>query len=83
MCIVKFDDVILDQEQVKQHLGELVRGTVVTTLNKFLDAEAGQFFNAARHEQTDALRDTRTGHCQRKLHTKAGDVTLNKTKLRH
>ena len=72
----------IDQDQITQHLGELVRGSVEETLNKLLDAEADQLCNAARYERTEARRDTRAGHYQRKLHTKAGEVTLNMPKLR-
>ncbi len=72
----------IDEEQIHQHLGNLVRGTVEETLNKLLDAEADQLCNAARYERTEARKDTRTGHYQRKLHTKAGEVTLNVPKLR-
>jgi putative transposase len=72
----------IDEEQIHQHLGELVRGTVEETLNQLLDAEADQLCNAARYERTDARRDMRAGHYQRKLHTKAGEVTLNMPKLR-
>ncbi len=72
----------IDEEQIHQHLGNLVRGTVEETLNKLLDAEADQLCNAARYERTDARKDTRAGHYQRKLHTKAGEVTLNVPKLR-
>ena len=37
----KLDKVIqIDEDQIQQHLGELVRGTVEETLNKLLDAEA-------------------------------------------
>ena len=53
----KFNKVIkMDEEKIHQHLGELVRGTVEETLNKLLDAEADQLFNAARYERTDAKR---------------------------
>ena len=72
----------IDEEQIQEHLGNLVRGTVEETLNKLLDAEAEQLCNAARYERTDARKDTRAGHYQRKLHTKAGEVTLNMPKLR-
>jgi transposase-like protein len=72
----------IDESQIQQHLGELVRGTVEETLNKLLDAEADQLCNAARYERTDARRDMRAGHYKRKLHTKAGEVTLNVPKLR-
>ena len=33
----------IDETQIRDHLGELVRGTVEATLNKLLDAEADQF----------------------------------------
>jgi transposase-like protein len=72
----------IDEDQIQQHLGELVRGTVEETLNKLLDAEADQLCNAARYERTEARTDQRAGHYQRKLHTKAGEVTLNMPKLR-
>jgi len=72
----------IDEDQIREHLGNLVRGTVEETLNKLLDAEADQLCNAARYERTEARKDTRAGHYQRKLHTKAGEVTLNVPKLR-
>jgi putative transposase len=71
----------IDEDQIQQHLGDLVRGTVEETLNKLLDAEADQLCNAARYERTEGRKDTRAGHYQRKLHTKAGEVTLNVPKL--
>jgi transposase-like protein len=72
----------IDEEKIHQHLGELVRGTVEETLNKLLDAEADQLCNAARYERTEARKDTRAGHYQRSLHTKAGEVSLRVPKLR-
>lgn len=72
----------IDEDQIQQHLGELVRGTVEETLNKLLDAEADQLCNASRYERTEARTDQRAGHYQRKLHTKAGEVTLKMPKLR-
>jgi putative transposase len=35
----------LDENQIQEHPGELVRGTVKETLNKLLDAEADQLFS--------------------------------------
>ena len=72
----------IDENQIREHLGDLVRGSVEETLNKLLDAEADQLCNAARYERTEARQDTRAGHYKRKLHTKAGEVTLNVPKLR-
>lgn len=37
----------IDENQIREHLGELVRGTVEETLNNFLDAEADQPCNGA------------------------------------
>lgn len=72
----------IDEDQIREHLGELVRGSVEETLNQLLDAEADQFCNAARYERSAARQDTRAGHYKRNLHTKAGEVTLNVPKLR-
>jgi transposase-like protein len=72
----------IDEDQIQQHLGELVRGTVEETLNKLLDAEADQLCNAARYERTEARKNTRAGYYNRRLQTKAGEVKLNVPKLR-
>ena len=66
----------IDEERIKDHLGRIVRGTVEETLNALLDAEADRLCNAKRYERTEARRDTRAGSYQRKLHTRAGEVTL-------
>ncbi len=79
----KLSNVIkIDEGQVRQHLGEMVRSTVEETLNGLLDAEADQLCNAQRYEHTEARTDQRAGHDQRKLHTKAGEVALKIPKLR-
>jgi transposase-like protein len=52
------------------------------TLNALLDAEADRLCNAKRCERTEARRDTRAGHYERKLQTKAGEVKLRIPKLR-
>ena len=72
----------IDEARIRDHLGELVRGSVEETLNAMLEAEADQLCNAARYERTQARRDTRAGAYERKLHTKAGEVTLKVPKLR-
>jgi transposase-like protein len=72
----------IDQEQVKNHLGEIVRSTVEETLNGLLDAEADRLCNAKRYERTADRQDNRAGNYQRQLETKAGKVTLNVPKLR-
>jgi len=46
----------IDEEQIQQHLANLVRGTVKEALNRLLDAEAGQLCNAARCERTEVRK---------------------------
>jgi putative transposase len=72
----------IDEERIKDHLGRIVRGTVEDTLNALLDAEADRLCNAKRYERTEGRRDMRAGQYQRKLHTRAGEVTLRVPKLR-
>ena len=66
----------IDDERIKNHLDRLVRGTVEETLNMLLDAEADRLCNAQRYERSEARRDTRAGHYERNLQTKAGEVRL-------
>lgn len=72
----------IDEARIQSHLDQVVRGTVEETLNAMLDAEADALCQAQRYEHTEARRDRRAGHYQRKLHTKAGEVTLKVPKLR-
>jgi transposase-like protein len=72
----------IDDEQIKGHLDRVVRGTVEETLNALLESEADRLCNAQRYERTEARRDTRAGHYERNLETKAGEVTLKVPKLR-
>lgn len=72
----------IDQRKLQDHLGQIVRGTVEDTLNAMLDAEADALCGAGRYERSPDRRDTRAGHYERKLHTKAGEVTVKVPKLR-
>lgn len=72
----------IDEARIRDHLGEMVRGTVEETLNAMLDAEADRLCGAARYERSEARQDTRAGSYERTLHTKAGDVSLKIPKLR-
>jgi len=72
----------IDDKTIKDHLGELVRGTVEETLNGMLDAEADRLCKAGKHERSPARQDYRAGYYQRNLTTKAGAVKLNVPKLR-
>ena len=72
----------IDEGKIRDHLGEMVRGTVEETLNALLEAEADQLCGAKRYERTETRRDTRAGHYPRRLQTKAGEVELKMPKLR-
>jgi putative transposase len=72
----------IDDERIKNHLDRIVRGSVEETLNALLEAEADRLCNAQRYERTEVRRDTRAGHYERKLQTKAGEVRLKVPKLR-
>jgi transposase-like protein len=61
---------------------EVVRSSVEETLNGLLDAEADEICRAQRYERSADRQDTRAGHYERKLETKAGEVTLKVPKLR-
>src|ERR1700745_3860563 len=74
--------ITMDDERIKSHLDRVVRGSVEETLNALLDAEADRLCNAQRYERSEARRDTRAGHYERRLHTKAGEVRLKVPKLR-
>ena len=62
----------IDEARIRDHLGEMVRGTVEETLNAMLDAEADQLCGASRYERSEARQDTRAGSYERTLQTSAG-----------
>src|SRR6266550_6506669 len=72
----------IDEARIRDHLGEMVRGTVEETLNAMLDAEADQLCGAGRYERSEARQDTRAGSYERTLQTSAGEVSLKVPKLR-
>jgi transposase-like protein len=74
--------ITIDDDRIKDHLDRVVRGSVEETLNALLDAEADRLCNARRYERSEARRDTRAGHYERSLQTKAGEVRLKVPKLR-
>src|SRR5207247_10722727 len=74
--------ITIDDQRMKSHLDRVVRGSVEETLNALLDAEADRLWNAQRYERSEAGRDTRAGHYERNLQTKAGEVRLKIPKLR-
>ncbi len=72
----------VNEGEVQEHLGELVRKSVEETLNGLLDAEADQLCGAGRYERSPDRVDTRAGSYTRGLQTSAGEVELKVPKLR-
>src|SRR6201987_3125177 len=72
----------IDEARIRDHVGEMVRGTVEETLNAMRDAEADQLCGAGRYERSQARQDTRAGSYDRTLQTSAGEVNLKVPKLR-
>src|SRR5579863_6229266 len=72
----------VDDQRLRGHIDEAVRSSVEETLNALLEAEADQICRAQRYERSADRRDTRAGHYERKLETKAGEVKLRVPKLR-
>ena len=72
----------IDESEIRGHLDEMVRGTVEETLNALLEAEADELCGASRYERSADRIDTRAGHYDRKLETKAGKVNVKMPKLR-
>jgi len=73
----------IDESLIRGHLDQVVRESVEETLNAMLDAEADQLCGAKRYERSPERVDTRAGHYERHLHTKAGEVKLRVPKLRN
>ena len=78
----RLEAVSVDETKLKAHVDEVVRGSVEETLNTLLDAEADRICRAQRYERSPERVDTRAGHYERQLETKAGEVTLKVPKLR-
>lgn len=72
----------MDVAKVKSHVDGVVRESVEATLNGLLDAEADALCNAKRYERSADRVDTRAGHYERDLMTKAGVVKLKVPRLR-
>jgi len=68
----------VDERKLKGHVDELLRSSVEETLN----AEPDAICRARRYEHSPERVDRRAGSYERKLETKAGEVTLKVPKLR-
>ena len=51
----------IDEARIRDHVGEMVRGTVEEAWNAMLDAEADRLCGAARYERSEGRKDTRAG----------------------
>jgi putative transposase len=77
------DNIIeINEAKVNDHLGSFVKKTVEETLNALLDEEANQLIQAQKHERSPNRKGYRSGHYERSLHTKAGEVKLKVPKLK-
>ena len=65
----------LNELEIKQQLGEMVRKSVEEVQNAMLDAETDEITQAHKNERTVSHADTRAGYCTRKPITKAGEVS--------
>ena len=73
----------VNEEEVRSHVDELVRTSVEETLNGLLEAEADELCGARRYERSPERLDTRSGHYERELQTKAGAVALQIPRLQN
>jgi putative transposase len=79
-----FDGVIrIEEGKIRSHVDQVVRETVEQTLNGLLQAEADELCGAQRYARSPERLDTRAGHYQRTLQTKAGEVSLQVPRLRN
>jgi putative transposase len=73
----------IEEGKIRSHVDQVVRETVEQTLNGLLQAEADELCGAQRYARSPERLDTRAGHYDRKLQTKAGEVTLSVPRLRN
>ncbi|HVU89654.1 MAG TPA: transposase [Pirellulales bacterium] len=73
----------IEEGKIRSHVDQVVRESVEQTLNGLLQAEADELCGAKRYARSPERLDTRAGHYDRKLHTKAGEVTLQVPRLRN
>jgi transposase-like protein len=79
-----FEGVIrIEEGKIRSHVDQVVRETVEQTLNSLLQAEADELCGAKRYARSPERLDTRAGHYERTLQTKAGEVSLQVPRLRN
>jgi transposase-like protein len=75
--------ITINEAQIQDHLGEMVRSTVEETFNAMLDAEENHLCGVKRYERSARRTNGRAGHYGRSFHTKAGEVELKTAKLHY
>ncbi len=73
----------IEEGKIRTHVDQVVRETVEQTLNGLLQAEADELCGAKRYARSPERLDTRAGHYERTLQTKAGEVSLQVPRLRN
>jgi transposase-like protein len=79
----KVSVISVDEQELREHVSEVVRASVEETLNGLLEAEADALCQARRYERNAQRASTRAGHYERSFQTRAGTVQLRMPKLRH
>ena len=72
----------IDEARIRDHLGEMVRGTVEEALDACSTPRRTASAAAGRYECSEGRQDTRAGHYERNLETTAGKVNLKVPRLR-
>ena len=72
----------IEEEKIRSHLDAVVQDSVEETINGLLEAEADRLCNATRYERSPERVDTRAGHYESQLDTRARRVTLRMPWLR-
>lgn len=70
------DIVSVNEDEIRDYIGEQVRKAVEETPDALLDEEADQIANAGRYERTEVRRAYRSGHYDRRFQTTFGEVGL-------
>jgi transposase-like protein len=70
----------IDEDEVKTHLGRVVRETVEETLNGMLDAEADALCKAQRYQRSPDRAGKRSGYYKRNLET-TGKCRIENSKI--
>lgn len=62
-CTAKEGKIIqINENNIRDHLGKIVKGAVEEILNALLDADADKLCDAGKYESTDDRKDCRAWH---------------------